>query len=329
MRGNEHDKTAWAATVKDAYANVHAGFNLDYYFCLFVNDSMAGPGGLMNKDGSLNTPFYKAFLSASQGVASAPPVLGGATGNSPSQTEAQIALYDADTDRVISGYSNLKNGQVIDLTKLPDHKLAIVVIPSKGASSVKMTFDGTTNVQNDAPYALFGDNDGDLNGRDLKAGNYALKVTPYTKNNAEGSALATRSIDFTLTDSGSTTPTNGGDDTKAGIDSFSLVNAKTGQILSGYADITADTVIQLSSLATRNIAVVVNADEDTKSVKLTSPKDTHVENTAPLAFFHDAHGKLMSWTAKAGSYSFAATAYSAKNATGAKGDTLGLTIKFV
>lgn len=356
VRGFENDKTRWAAALNDAYGQVRSGFEIDYYFCLFLADTPAGPAGLMSNKGVINRPFYNAFLKASKGVGSSTPLpskpstpskpsVPSNPGNTPSQTETKVALYNADTDRVISGYTDIRAGEVIDLADLPTRNVAIIVVPTKNASSVRMNLNGDTRVQSAAPYAFFGDNKGDFTGKKMTAGDYTLAVTPYKADNAGGAAFTKRTINFKLIDSDKaptkpSTPTkptvptpgtnNGADRDKwAEVESFSLIDSKTGRIIKGYENITKSTTIRLSSLTTRSLALMANADEDTKSVRLTEGGHSHVENALPYAVFADNQGKFATWKPTAGSYHIGATAFGGKSASGAKGSTLSITLKFV
>ncbi|MGC4032454.1 MAG: SdrD B-like domain-containing protein [Tepidisphaeraceae bacterium] len=447
IRGYENDKSAWADAVGDAFSQVRAGFALDFYFAMFTVNTPAGPGGLMSNKGVLNQAFYNQFLAASKGVGSNTE----SSGNSASSTVTQIALYNADTDTVISGYTNLKSGQVIDLASLPTRNLALVVLPSKNASSVKMVYNGTSKIENSAPFGFFGDTDGNLNGKKLAAGTYSLGAQAFSLDNAKGTAYAATSMSIKFTDSASVnTPTtstatgsvtgtlwndgngNGkwdgtetatgsrtvfidtdGDgvldkgekyttanskglytftglaagtyhvsrvfpsgyglsnnslgyvdatvvagkttsnvnlgtinkktatvststgttttttnSSKAEVLAFALVDSKTGKVIDGYDHITANTTINLAALPTKNLALIALADTDTKSVKLSVNGTSKVENTLPYAFFGDNNGKYATWTPTKGSYTFAATAYNAKNGTGVIGTSLSITLKF-
>ena len=66
IRGYENDKTAWSQAVEDAYTQVRDGFAFNYYFCLFVQNTPAGPGAILNSDGSQNTLFWNAFSTFQQ-----------------------------------------------------------------------------------------------------------------------------------------------------------------------------------------------------------------------------------------------------------------------
>jgi uncharacterized repeat protein (TIGR03803 family) len=79
----------------------------------------------------------------------------------------------------------LKDGDVIDLSTLPDRKLNIrASIPTNSAASVLFELSGPQKhkrIDNVAPYALFGDHAGDYAGHTLQPGTYTITATEYSK----------------------------------------------------------------------------------------------------------------------------------------------------
>ena len=70
------------------------------------------------------------------------------------------------------------------------------------AESVRFTLDplGHTQIENEPPYALFGDVNGDYAGVDLQPGTYTVTATAFRQNNARGSHGPTLSATFTIPD---------------------------------------------------------------------------------------------------------------------------------
>lgn len=67
--------------------------------------------------------------------------------------------------------------------------------------SVAMSITGPIGhniVENVAPYALFGDRNGDYSGRELPIGNYTISATPYTESNTNGTKGSTTEIRFSV-----------------------------------------------------------------------------------------------------------------------------------
>ncbi len=356
VRGYEHSsKSAWADAVESAYKNIKSGFEQNYYFVLFTMDSMAGPAGILNTDGTINRPFYDAFATfakqASQGnnagggnsdnggadpvVGGTPPSTGNGNGNSSSGVTASLALYNAETDKVISGFSSIGSGDIINLATLPTRKLALVTIASGKAGSVKMTMNGKTVIQSGVPYAFYDDNNGDLKSVSLAPGYYTMAITPYSADDARGTQYATRTIKFTVvneTASGSGSSSSSSSSAKGTpeVESFSLINARTGAVIAGYASISTDLRIDLSDLPTRSLAIRVNADDDTSSVRLSGVGVSRVESNLPYALFGDNNGSFNGWTPEAGStYTINATAYSQNSARGKKGSAMSIDVTFV
>ena len=104
------------------------------------------------------------------------------------------------------------------------------------------------------------------------------------------------------------------------ISAYQLLNRDTGKVITGYSSITSSKSITLSSLPTRNIAIVAVVNSGVSSVKFVAFGKTLVENAAPY--------NTATWAAKTGSYLIKATAYSNDNATGTVGNTLSLTLTF-
>ena len=69
--------------------------------------------------------------------------------------------------------------------------------------SVRLQLAGAKDVdktENLAPYSLYGDSDGNLNGQALPTGQYTLKATAYAERRLEGAVLGTLEVSFTVTE---------------------------------------------------------------------------------------------------------------------------------
>ena len=69
--------------------------------------------------------------------------------------------------------------------------------------SVRLELTGAKDVdktENLAPYSLYGDSDGNLNGQALPTGQYTLKTTAYAEPRLEGAVLGTLEVSFTVTE---------------------------------------------------------------------------------------------------------------------------------
>ena len=75
----------------------------------------------------------------------------------------------------------------------PDVEIGSVRLQLTGAKDVDKT-------ENLAPYSLYGDSDGNLNGQALPTGQYTLKTTAYAEPRLEGAVLGTLEVSFTVTE---------------------------------------------------------------------------------------------------------------------------------
>ena len=113
-------------------------------------------------------------------------------------------LVNAETEKEVL---TITNGQTISLSALGLTKVNIrAVIAASEPGSVKFSLAGPqskTYTDNKAPFALHGDNgSGNFyygNWDPPAAGTYTLKATPYTADNASGTAGASTTITFTIT----------------------------------------------------------------------------------------------------------------------------------
>ncbi|RAK00575.1 putative Ig domain-containing protein, partial [Larkinella arboricola] len=117
------------------------------------------------------------------------------------QSVASFSLMNADTDREIEV---LSDGEVLNLATLPTRNLNIRVNTNPTlVGSVKMELTGRqtkTQTETAAPYALFGDTDGDYRNWTPTTGSYTLKATPYTEAGGKGTAGKALTINFTVVD---------------------------------------------------------------------------------------------------------------------------------
>ncbi|MEM8970029.1 MAG: carboxypeptidase-like regulatory domain-containing protein, partial [Bacteroidota bacterium] len=115
-------------------------------------------------------------------------------------------LIDADTDQSIAG---LTNGQSVPVPGLP-RNLAIEVLTTEpvGSFKIQVVGPGINNTKNEsvAPYASFGDDNGDFLGRILEAGSYTVTATPYSGRNATGEAGTPAQLSFTLSEDDNQSP---------------------------------------------------------------------------------------------------------------------------
>lgn len=143
-----------------------------YHITLTVNDA----GGLQNSDTLVIT-----------------------VGSSPQNGVVGFSLVDANLD---VDMFNLVNGQQIDVATTQGKGLNIRANTNPAiVGSVVISLEGPLNssrTENVAPYALFGDSNGDYSGVQLPLGNYSLNATAYTGSGKSGTILGTQDIQFSI-----------------------------------------------------------------------------------------------------------------------------------
>jgi len=122
----------------------------------------------------------------------------GSGGNPTAPADISLKLYiaDAQTNEIIT---EVQPGQPLDRAAIGDGPLTLVAVPQDGTvGSVKFAFDGQTQVENVAPYAAFGDQNGDLTGEKLANGDYAISVTAYQGQNGSGGKVGELDLNFSI-----------------------------------------------------------------------------------------------------------------------------------
>jgi hypothetical protein len=136
-----------------------------------------------------------------------PPTDSTSTTTSPTtslQSALSFNLVNADTEKDVL---TITNGQTISLSALKLSKVNIRAVSSASEpGSIKFSLTGPQSknyTDNKAPFALHGDNgSGNFyygNWDPPALGTYTLKATPYTADNASGTAGASKTISFTIT----------------------------------------------------------------------------------------------------------------------------------
>ncbi len=217
--------------------------------------------------------------------------------------------------------ATLYDGDILDLATLPAGiNIRANVYDLATTKSVVFIFSAHPGgrTENGAPFALFGDNNGNYNSWCCaNVGTYNLSATPYTGNNASGSAGVGQAIEFQIIDS--RIPT---------IVSYTLVNAGTntdiGPLVNGQT-------LNLANLPSQ-ISIRANANNVTHSVYFDFSDNNYdrIENEVPFSLFSDINGDYTPWCCPApGTYVLKTTPYSELNATGISGPTSEITFYIV
>ena len=93
----------------------------------------------------------------------------------------------------------LSSGDIIDLSSLPTEKLNIRAETSGDVESVRLELSGAqvkNQTENFAPYALFGDRNGNYNANVFPLGIFNLRATPFSEDNMGGTSGSSLDISF-------------------------------------------------------------------------------------------------------------------------------------
>ncbi|GAB3050168.1 choice-of-anchor Q domain-containing protein [Spirosoma pulveris] len=229
------------------------------------------------------------------------------TPTTPSAGVTHFWLINADTDQPIQ---ELTAGTQLNLSTLPTRNLNIQAVTEPATvGSVAFSLSGQQRyqvVEGVAPYALFGDNQGDYLTWTPNLGSYSLTATPYAGASGTGAIGTALTVDFTVVSQpGSQQLTH-----------FWLINADTDQPIRELAD---GQEVDLSSLPTRNLNIQAVTEPATVGsvVFELSGRQTRrqVETVAPYALFTDNQGDYVNWTPELGTYTLVATPYSGAGGT--------------
>lgn len=264
-----------------------------------------------------------AAISAPHSLTDAQPLAEAARARQ-NQVVVGFTLINAETNQELGP---LTDGTVINLNDYANTKFNIRadVNPDSGGS-VKFELNDKTRIDNNNPYALFGDDNGNYNGWRPKVGDYRLTATPYSKNRGRGDAGQSLSISFSVV-RGNSQPTPPPASNQSVVQ-FVLVNADTNQDISplGNGD-----VINLASLGTQNINVRADTNPSivgSVHLELSGPESrSSTENLAPYALFGDTTGDYWAWTPAAGQYGLTAIPYTDGNGGGQAGASLSISFE--
>jgi hypothetical protein len=303
IRGYEKNKSGWAAAVQDAIPNVRNGFALNYYFGLInTSATMAGPGGIMNRDGS-KTPFYYALQQGLGGSSSiTPDANNGSTGSVPSSlpSVAKVSIYTSATRELV--IDSVKSGATLNATAAGTTSFYIAAAAGSGVGSMKFVVDGKKLVRNASPFAWI---------RTLAVGKHTISVTPYSRDNGLGTKGATRSFTFTVTKPAAVAPK---------VTTLSLFNSDTDKAIAGFGDLRNGAVIDLAKIGAKHVNIVANTAGTTSSVRFKFNSVFSTDNTAAFSLFGGSSATNLNGKALApGKYTVTATPFSQDNASGKAG----------
>jgi hypothetical protein len=219
-----------------------------------------------------------------------------------------LSLINAQTDQVIK---TLIDGDTINLAEFPANQLTIRANVDQGVQSVRFGMDNVASVrvENAAPYALFGDVNGNFTGGTFSVGDHVFSATPFSADNATGTTGTPEFISFHVINQ----------PTPIQVTNLVLINAQTDQVVKTLAD--GDT-INLADFPPNQLSIRADvAGSTVKSVRfrLDANANFRTENAAPYVLFGDNAGDIVGGTFSVGTHEVVATPFTGGNATGTAG----------
>ncbi|MEM9230722.1 MAG: Ig-like domain-containing protein [Pseudomonadota bacterium] len=106
-----------------------------------------------------------------------------------------LYLIDANTNQRVG---EIEEGSTIQLAGGDLGDFAIEAVPDGNVGSVRFDFQGATKVENVAPFALFGDTDGNFTGQAPTIGSTSVSVELFSGADGTGTSLGKSEVDFTI-----------------------------------------------------------------------------------------------------------------------------------
>ena len=234
-------------------------------------------------------------------------------GKNEPQIVTDFNLINGSTNRVLKKLN--KGGKyAINLLEKNYLNFQLKADIDEDSKSYKLTLEGPvtfSRIENAAPYALFGDTNGDYFGKPLLEGTYTLSATPFSERDAKGMKGAIKTITFEIVD---TAPRI----TDVLLSTFN----PNGTLLSNTSLEPGSSIIEPQG-TTFNIEALANRFTSSVRLELTGgPNDiSRLENVSPFALFGDVSGIFNQEALAPGTYVFSATPYTQQLARGFQGPT--------
>ncbi len=216
------------------------------------------------------------------------------------QPQTGFKLINATLNQFVQ---ELEQNTQINLFDYPRQKLSIEAEMPQDVGSVVLELSGTqerTQVDNEAPYALFGDNAGNYYPwSNIEPGFYSLTATPYSEANGQGSPGTPISVDFEVI--AFFEPTF----------EFLILDTQDDSVLD---TLKAGDIIDLNALGTGEIAIQALPSQTVGSVHFELMGPNTRSYTAPESpfylFGYRSNGQIRDWRPRVGTYSLEVFAYS-------------------
>ncbi|WKN31612.1 Ig-like domain-containing protein [Porifericola rhodea] len=221
---------------------------------------------------------------------------------------ASLVLVNTDTDEEVA---ELTDGDEINLKTTPNFSIVAKPEFEDFMGSIAFYLNGDlVQSENVAPYAIAGDNRGDINPFDLEPGLYTLEVVPYTEALQEGDMGTKLVVNFSVVE-------------VQEVLSLVLVNSDTDEDLISIGN---GLIVPLDIFPNVNIRADVN-DNEVGSVEFRVNGEVFsVDNEAPFSLGDEVNGDYMALDLPPGEYTVTAVPFSMDNALGTIGIPLSRTL---
>lgn len=203
-----------------------------------------------------------------------------------------LGLIDSVTDQIVMGYEDLGSNQTININdlNLTNYNIAAFInsnhMNSNAVTSVKFESSLGNRTENVAPYALFGDVQGDYFGQPLAEGDYSFMATAYSGKNARGDVLGVVTVGYTVINSTTEPPldfpsisiSDASADENAKLATFTISLSETSNVPITVDYATADgTAIAGSDYARTSGTLTFAIGETSKTLSVALTDDTQFE----------------------------------------------------
>jgi len=222
-------------------------------------------------------------------------------------------LIDTNTGKELAVYSNV-DGESFGAVSMADADNISLRI-SSNASSVRISgVSAQPRIENHRPHSLLGDENGVYEPWSPNVGVHSILVEPFAGFGATGTLGESVTLTFRVTE----TPI-------PSVESFTVVNADTGEDIESYANISGNTFASITNTNAQRISLRFNT-KNTESVRVTGIDGSRTDNSLPFSLLGDDVDTYTPWTPSLGVHTISIEPFSA---TGLQGEsaTLRFTVK--
>lgn len=246
----------------------------------------------------------------------------------PEPVSFTLYLFDAETDEQLA---DLTNGATLDPDLIAGRSLTVIAVPDGPVGSVVLQLgDAEAQLENFAPYTLFGDMANEVFGQSFLTPGESVDISlvAYSERSAEGSVIASQSLTVAVEEIELVVPPSPPGPLPPIEDPVVPPETDT-DFTVGIYDTDTDALltqvvygdtIDADLIAGRNVTLAAEADGfDLGSVELVLGDLSRIENVTPYALFGDTQGDF--WAGDPGfvageTYELELTGFEGKGGTG-------------